>query len=174
MALIPVRNEAYCLTSNHTKQSLWPQPSLGAQNEGLPLPRERFSPLCGSRRRPELDVSHCACNGSGSRLSDPFGGGPDSRFLASDARATAGILTAHCEAPGGRLTVSIHPNYLHSTVGFSASLAIPHRPIQGAKRQPRIEVNSPAGGLRPTEHIPTFPPSRPIARMPVKATRRPD
>jgi len=49
MALIPVRSEADCLTSNHTKQSLRPQPSLGAQIEALPLPRERFSPLAELR-----------------------------------------------------------------------------------------------------------------------------
>jgi hypothetical protein len=48
MALVPVRNEADCLTSNHTKQSLRPQPSLGAQIEALSLPRERFSPLAGN------------------------------------------------------------------------------------------------------------------------------
>jgi hypothetical protein len=44
MALIRVRNDADCLTSKHTKQSLRPQPSLGAQIEA-PLPREWFSPL---------------------------------------------------------------------------------------------------------------------------------
>jgi len=48
MALIRVRNEADYLASNHTKQSLRPQPSLGAQIEALPLPRERFSPLADS------------------------------------------------------------------------------------------------------------------------------
>jgi phosphatidylglycerophosphate synthase len=48
MALIPVRSEVDYLASNHTKQSLRPQPSLGAQIERLPLPRERFSPLAGN------------------------------------------------------------------------------------------------------------------------------
>lgn len=52
MALIRVRNEADYLASNHTKQSLRPQQSLGAQIEALPLPRERFSPLAGCRHLP--------------------------------------------------------------------------------------------------------------------------
>jgi hypothetical protein len=70
MALLRVRNEADYLASNHTKQSLRPQPSLGAQIEALPLPRERFSPLADSGRFATADdQAHSVDIGAARRFS---------------------------------------------------------------------------------------------------------
>src|SRR5579859_7843220 len=49
MALLRLRNEAECLTSQLTKQNLGGQPTADARSKP-PLPRERFSPL--ARYRP--------------------------------------------------------------------------------------------------------------------------
>src|SRR5260370_15978818 len=52
MALLRLRNEADCLTSQHTKQNLRDQPPADPGSKP-PLPRERFSPsTLYSRWRP--------------------------------------------------------------------------------------------------------------------------
>src|ERR1700674_4247297 len=49
MALLRLRNEADCLTSQHTKQNLRDQPPADPGSKP-PLPRERFSPSTPRRR----------------------------------------------------------------------------------------------------------------------------
>ena len=99
MALIPVRNEAYCLTSNQTKQSLWPQPSLGAQNEGLPLPRERFSPMA---------------------VSGPSGFYPQQHWLGQNQ---GNNFTFNLQnLPAGNYLVTTIPNYNGAAISMQAAL----------------------------------------------------
>lgn len=61
MAPVRVRNEADYLASNHTKQSLRPQSSSGAQIEALPLPRDATAVTSATTRRdplPRIDPLH--------------------------------------------------------------------------------------------------------------------
>ena len=137
MALLRWQNEANCLTSQPTKQSLKHQPSSNPQSK-LPLPRERFSPwvkmrpirfLCdeqikSSRQRSKQTfwqigaclaaVALSACGGPHGR--NVYGYPEDDRLISRCSTGDGVTIALYINTAGG------------AAVGTSFSVTAEHKP----------------------------------------------